>query len=264
MGMFAIRSGCRQAVRAALALAASAALALACALPAAADEAGGQEKDSFDLNLRMDVADVADPDAPAHPVTVTVVGDGGEPVAGAKIAYVFVEPNPEYYVPPEADVPAGEYAAAPLAEASGTMALSGEAVCDGSGRARVEGIVRGCDYEVRATAEGYRAYVGTHTCKGLGSEAWEVVMEKMPAGGGEPGGSGGSGGTTVPGGSGSSGGSGSGSGFGGGSGSAVPFPWLAVTGDAALPWLLALSGAVLSGFALVALARRRRKDGADA
>lgn len=251
MGMFAIRSGCRQAVRAALALAASAALALVCALPAAADEAGGEGEDSFDLNLRMDVADVIDPDAPVHPVTVTVLGNGGEPVAGAELSYVFVEPNPEYYVPPEADVPAGEYAAEALADSSGGMALSGRAVTDDAGRARVEGIVRGCDYEVRATAEGYKPYANTHTCRGLGSEAWDVVMQKVPDEGDPPGGSDGGAAPGSPDGD-------AGSGFGG------PLAWLARTGDAALPWLLALSGVALSGFALAALARRRRKGGADA
>lgn len=241
MGM-PVEQAHKSAGRAALAVAAAAALALACALPAAADEAG--EGDGFDLNLSMEVADVIDPDAPVHPVTVTVAGEDGEPVAGAKVSYAFLEPNSVYYVPPEAGGQPGRYAEAPE-----PMALSGEAVTDGAGKARVEGVVRGCDYEVRATAEGYAPYAGTHTCRGLGSEAWDVVMQKAPDESGSLGGSGGSdaslGGSAGPGGYG---------GF---------FRWLAKTGDAMQPWLLALAGVALSAFALAAIARRR-KDGADA
>lgn len=126
------------------------------------------------------------------------------------------------------------------------MALAGEAVTDGSGTARVEGIVRGCDYLVEATAEGYEPYSSTHTCKGTGSEQWPIRLERAS-------------GEVVPP---AAGGSGSAA---GGSGAFWDglFPWLSVTGDALLPWLLALSGAALAALALALLARRR-KDGADA
>lgn len=232
MGMLAETTIRARAVRAALALAAAAlTLALTLALPAAAEEVGAGGGGSFDLNLRMQVQDAPDPDAPVHPVTVEVAGEGGEPVAGAKVTYRFIEPNPVYYVPPESGGEPGEYAA----EASGSMALSGEAVTDARGKARVEGIVRGCDYEVSAAAAGYKPYVNTHTCRGAGSEAWRVVMQKAPEVGGS-GGSGGSGGL---------------------------LPWLVKTGDGLLPWLLALSGAALVGLALAALARRKR-EAADA
>lgn len=231
--------------RVALALAGMTALALACALPAAADEAGGG--DAFDLNLRMEVTDVIDSDAPVHPVTVTVAGPEGEPVAGAKVTYLFVEPNPLYYIPPETNAPAGEYAAESAAYAdlpraqAGTMVLSGATVCDDSGSARVEGIVRGCDYLVEAQAGGYKSYSNTHTCKGTGSEQWTIAMERESGQGG-----------------------GSGDGPDSGSGSVSPLPWLSMTGDELLPWLLAGVGAALVGVAAVVLASRRKKDGADA
>lgn len=116
MGMLAKAGTHRQrASRAALALSASAALALACALPAAADEVGTGGGDSFELNLSMEVSDVLDPDAPVHPVTVSVAGPDGEPVAGAEVAYEFVEPNPLYYVPPDGSGEPGEYAPRPAA-----------------------------------------------------------------------------------------------------------------------------------------------------
>lgn len=253
MGMLAKAGTYRQrAARAALAAATSAALALACALPAAADEAG--EGDGFELNLSMEVSDVLDPDAPVHPVTVTVAGPDGEPVAGASVAYEFAGPNPLYYVPPDGSGEPGEYAADGRAQAGG-MALAGEAVTDESGTARVEGIVRGCDYLVEATADGYEPYSSTHTCKGTGSEQWFIRLERAsgevvpPAGDGS--------------GSGDAGGSGSGAGAGSGASWGGLFPWLSVTGDALLPWLLALSGAGLAALALTLLARRR-KDDADA
>ena len=251
MGMLAKAGTYRQrAARAALAAAASAALALACALPAAADEAGGG--DSFELNLSMEVSDVLDPDAPVHPVTVTVAGPDGEPVAGASVAYEFAGPNPLYYVPPDGSGEPGEYAADERAQAGG-MALAGEAVTDESGTARVEGIVQGCDYLVEATADGYEPYSSTHTCKGTGSEQWSIRMERAPVKPVPPAG-GGSG----------SGAAGAGSDQGFGAGWEGFLPWLSVTGDALLPWLLALSGVGLAALALAVLAHRRKKDGADA
>lgn len=255
MSMLAKEKTCRRAARAALAAAASAALALACALPAAADEAGTGGRDSFELNLSMEVSDVLDPDAPVHPVTVTVVGPDGEPVVGAEVAYEFVEPNPLYYVPPDGSGEPGEYA-----PQAGGMALAGEAVTDESGTARVEGIVRGCDYLVEATAGGYEPYSSTHTCKGTGSERWSIRLERAPVKPVPP--AGGDSGSGDAGGSGSStAGAGSDQGF--GAGWEGFLPWLSITGDALLPWLLALSGAALAAFAAAVLARRK-KDGADA
>ena len=125
------------------------------------------------------------------------------------------------------------------------MVLSGEAVTDSSGTVRVEGIVRGCDYEVRASAAEHKPYVNTHTCKGLDSESWEIVMERASAENDPLDGSGGGAASD-----------------GNDSGTSAYPAWLVKTGDAVLPWLLALAGLGLSGFALAALARRK-KVGAD-
>lgn len=240
MGTFA-KDAHRRAVRAVLTIAAAVALALGVALPAAADEVGTEEGSDFDIALHMEVVDVADPNVSTHPVTVTVVNSGGDPVVGATVAYSFKAANPEYYVPPRTDAPEGEYATAELAQGLDSMVLSGEAVTDSSGTVRVGGIVRGCDYEVRASAAEHKPYVNTHTCKGLDSESWEIVMERASAENDPLDGSG----------------SGAAS-DGNDSGTSVSPIWLAKTGDAAFPWLLALSGLGLSGFALAALARRKK------
>lgn len=223
--------------------------------PVASASADGGEvngAEAFKLHLAMEVETAIDPTAPVHPVAVTVTDETGAPVTGAAVTYQFVGTNETYRIAQEAEVQAAE---APGA----TMALSGQASTGADGSADIQGIVRGCDYRVEVSKAGYRTYSNTHACKGLGSEQWAVVLAKTGGSGEGEGQDQGIPTTPIH--------VGTGSNFGLDSGSdkARPLPWLAITGDPLLPWLLATLGVALVGGVVVCgvLARRRPKGGAD-
>lgn len=238
----------------ALACALALALALAPAASARAEEVGGAGDDSFDLNLAMEVTPAADPDAEARSVVLHVGNDAGEHVAGAAVAFELQGA----YGAEAASAPA-----AASARAAAPMAPSGAATTGDDGIVVLEGMVPGCDYRLAVEADGHERFEDVRTCEGSDGERWEVVLAKSDDGPGD--GSGGSGG--------SGGGSGSGDGGAAGSGEVKPLPkplppwqggswgsWLlAVTGDPATPWALAVAAVVLAALAAAALARRKAR-----